>query len=57
MIAPFVDNDTGEETHISDAPASWSNYPKYRLLTGAVGDGQSAETNFFETKINSIYWK
>lgn len=57
MIAPFVDNDTGEETHISDAPASWSNYPKYRLLTGAVGNGQSAETNFFETKINSIHWK
>ncbi len=57
MIRPYVDNDTGEDTHIGDKPASWSNYPKYRLLTGGVGNGQSAETNFFETKINSIYWK
>ncbi len=57
MIRPYVDNDTGEDTRIEDKPASWSNFSKYRLLTGGVGDGQSTETNFFETKINSISWK
>lgn len=57
MIRPYVDNDTGEDTHIGDKPASWSNYPKYRLFAGGIGDGQNGETNFFETKINSIYWK
>ena len=57
MIRPYVDNDTGEDTHIGDKPASWSNYPKYRLFAGGIGDGQEGETNFFETKINSIYWK
>ncbi len=57
MIRPYTDNDTGEDTEIFDRPASWSNYPKYRLLSGGVGDGQNGETNFFDTKINSIYWK
>ncbi len=57
MIRPYVDNDTGEDTEIKDVPASWGQHPKYRLLSGGVGDGQSNETNYFDTKINSIYWK
>ncbi len=56
LIRPYVDNDTGEDTRIYDAPASWGSYPLYRLLSGGVGDGQTSETNFFDTKINSIYW-
>lgn len=54
---PYVDNDTGEDTEIKDQPASWGQHPKYRLLSGSVGDGQNGESNYFDTKINSIYWK
>lgn len=57
MIRPYVDNDTGEDTSIEDKPASWGQHPNYRLFSGGVGDGQSGETNYFDTKINSIYWK
>ncbi len=54
MIRPYIVNDTGEDMVIEDKPASWGNYSKYRLLSGGVGDGQSGETNFFLTKINSV---
>ncbi len=54
MIQPYISNDTGEDMVIEDKPASWSNYPNYRLLSGGVGNGKSSETNFFLTKINSI---
>lgn len=57
MIRPYVDNDTREDTEIKDQPASWGQHPKYRLLSGGVGDGQNSESNYFDTKINSIYWK
>ena len=57
MIRPYVDNDTGEDTRTEDKPASWGNHPQYRLLSGGIGDGQSSETNYFDTKINSIYWE
>ena len=57
MIRPYVSNDTGEDMTIQDIPASWGQHPNYRLLSGGVGDGQSSESNFFDTKINSIDWK
>lgn len=57
MVRPYVDNDTGEDTRIEDKPASWGQHGQYRLLSGGVGDGQSSESNYFDTKINSIYWK
>ena len=48
MIRPYIANDTGEDMEIYDQPASWSNQPQYKLLSG------SQNTNFFITKIKSI---
>ena len=47
IIAPYVDNDTGEDTVIEDKPASWSSHREYRLL-------ESGSNNFFEVKAASI---
>ncbi len=46
-IAPYVDNDTGEDTSIEDKPASWSNHSEYNLL-------KNNSNNFFTVKANSI---
>ena len=54
LISSYVVNDTGEDCYIYDAPASWSHFGGYRLLTGSIGDGQSGEANFFRTKANSV---
>ena len=58
LIGPYVANDTESEASstITDKPASWSTCPKYRLLSGGVGDGITSESNFFDTKVASIYW-
>jgi len=47
-IASYVDNGTGEDTAISDRPASWGNHGEYRLLSG----GSSA--NWFEVKAATV---
>ena len=48
VIAPYVDNDTGEDTVVADRPASWGNHNEYRLLdTGG-------NVNFFRVKAASI---
>ena len=47
LIGPFIDNDTGEDSALRDAPASWGNHPEYRLLE----DGPS---NWFFVKAQSI---
>ncbi len=46
-IAPYVDNDTGEDTSIEDKPASWSNHSEYNLL-------KNNSNNFFTVKAASI---
>ena len=46
-IAPYVNNDTGEDTAIEDKPASWSNHSEYNLL-------KNNSNNFFTVKANSI---
>ena len=48
LIAPYVDNDTGEDCTIYDEAANWGNNYGYRLL--------SDQNNFFTVKIGSIYW-
>lgn len=47
MTSPHVDNDTGEDCRIMDAPASWGNHPEYRIMQGG-------ENNFFSVKAQSI---
>ena len=47
LIGPFIDNDTGEDAALRDAPASWGNHPEYRLLE----DGPS---NWFSVEAQSI---
>ena len=42
-IKDFVQNDTGEDCSISDAPASWGNHGEYRLL-------ESGSNNYFAIK-------
>ena len=56
LVRDYISNDTGEDMTIIDKPASWGNFGNYRLLSGSVGDGQSKETNYFDTKVNSINW-
>lgn len=46
-IAPFVDNDTGEDCTIEDKPAPWGNHGEYNLL-------RSNTDNFFNAKAASI---
>ena len=46
-IAPYVNNDTGEDTAIEDKPAPWSNHSEYNLL-------KSNSDNFFTVKAASI---
>ena len=46
-IAPYIDNDTGEDTSIEDKPASWGNHSEYNLL-------RSDGNNFFTVKAASI---
>jgi len=46
-VAAYVDNDTGEDTAISDEPASWGNHGEYRLL-------KNSSNNFFTVKANAI---
>lgn len=48
MIQNYVDNDTHEDTRISDRPASWSTIQDYRVLD------VNSENNFFKAKIKSI---
>lgn len=43
LISPYLDNDTGEDTQLRDAPASWGNHPEYRLL-------QDGANNYFRVK-------
>ena len=47
FVAPYVDNDTGEDTSIDDRPASWGNHSEYNLL-------QNNSDNFFNAKASSI---
>lgn len=47
-IAPYVNNDTGEDMKIEDRPASWGNHPEYRLLE------DSPSNNFFRVKAATI---
>lgn len=47
-IAPYIDNDTGEDCKIEDKPAGWGNHGEYRLLTGGRND------NYFKVKAESI---
>ena len=47
VIGPYVSNDTGEDTEISDRPAYWGNHGEYRLL-------QSGSNNFFEVKAQVV---
>ncbi len=47
MIAPYVDNDTGEDCLIEDKPAPWGNHSEYNLL-------KSNSDNFFTVKAASI---
>lgn len=47
MVGPFVNNDTGEDCSVYDAPASWGNHPEYRLT-------ESGPDNFFTVKTGSI---
>jgi len=42
-ISQYIDNDTGEDTSISDVPASWGNHSEYRLL-------KNCSDNFFTVK-------
>ena len=42
-IAPYIDNDTGEDCVWADRPASWGNHPEYRLFS-------SGPANFFQVK-------
>ena len=46
-IAPYIDNDTGEDTSIEDKPAYWGNHSEYNLL-------KSDGNNFFTVKAASI---
>lgn len=46
-IAPYIDNDTGEDTVIEDKPASWGNHSEYNLL-------ETGSDNFFNAKAASI---
>lgn len=46
-IAPYVDNDTEEDTEIYDAPAYWGNHGEYRLM-------DTGSNNFFRVKAESI---
>jgi len=46
LIAPYVDNDTGEDTSIRDVPASWGNHSEYRILEDS--------NNFFTVKASVI---
>ena len=46
-IAPYVNNDTGEDTVIEDKPASWGNHSEYNLL-------KNNSDNFFNAKASSI---
>ena len=46
-IAPYVNNDTGEDTAIEDKPASWGNHSEYNLL-------KNNSNNFFNAKAASI---
>lgn len=46
-IAPYVNNDTGEDTAIEDKPASWGNHGEYNLL-------KNNSDNFFNAKATSI---
>ena len=46
-IAPYVNNDTGEDTAIEDKPAPWSNHSEYNLL-------KNNSDNFFTVKAASI---
>ncbi len=56
LVRDYISNDTGEDMTIIDKPASWGSFGNYRLLSGSVGDGQSKETNYFDTKVNAINW-
>lgn len=47
-VQPYVDNDTGEDTTISDRPASWGNHGEYRLLD------ESPDVNYFRVKADVI---
>lgn len=46
-IAPYIDNDTGEDTVIEDKPASWGNHSEYNLL-------ETGSDNFFNAKAATI---
>lgn len=47
FIGPFIQNDTGEDNSLRDAPASWGNHPEYRLL-------EDGPNNWFRVKAESI---
>ena len=47
MIAPFIDNRTGEETVLADKPGRGGNHPEYRLL-------KDSDNNYFKVKAQVI---
>lgn len=47
LVAPYVDNDTGEDTAIEDKPASWGNHGEYTLM-------KNGNDNFFTVKAATI---
>lgn len=46
-IRPYVPNDTGEDMHVTDRPATWSNHREYRLL-------ENGSNNFFQVKSDVV---
>ena len=48
MIAPYVENDTGEDMTIADGSISWNSTPYYRILS-------TDETNYFNVRKTTIY--
>ena len=46
-IAPYIDNDTEEDTRIYDEPGYWGNYNHYRLT-------DTGNNNFFKVKTQTI---
>jgi len=47
LVAPYVNNDTGEDTTIEDKPAYWGNHSEYRVL-------ERGSNNFFKVKAETI---
>ena len=51
LVSPYIDNDTHEDTSVSDRSAPWGDIG-YRLLSG--NDSGNYDSNFFRTKAQVI---